>query len=214
MGLIGIVLFVLGVLLFMVSLARRRGLALALVVSAVGCALSLWGGHRPNPAIFLSEYGPALGWGTKGDNVTWQIVHSFDDLIDNDVAYVDPTGLRITFTQNIGWIVFHHFPMPPWFNRYSHLEFAVRRANLSNDVLRVRLYGDDHVPYPTEMGIVVDSQYENHANTAKPNWSIVRIPLDAFAFPDKAIIGIGIGKADGTDEGSFYLDSVHLVERK
>jgi hypothetical protein len=75
------------------------------------------------------------------------------------------------------------------------------------------LYADGKVMYPSEYGLLVSDHYNCNENHDPGTWTCIRIPLSDFELPGKGITGIAIGKTDGQDEGTFYLDNVQLIEK-
>jgi hypothetical protein len=170
----------------------------------------MWNGVRPTPSLFYERAG--LYWGLKTENIEWSI-HTADDQPQSRIAYEGDISLAITFHKQIGWLIFHHNPNSLPYNRYKAVEFYILRNDLKNDQLIMSLYGDGKVKYPSEDGLLVSDRYFCNDNPAPDTWTCISIPLSDFDHPGTGIIGIAIGKTNGQDDGTFYIDNVRLIEK-
>jgi hypothetical protein len=180
-----------------------------LVTMVGGMAVWLWHGFRPTPSVFRERFG--LFWGWKKHNVEASLYSAYP--LDQRIAYKGKVSLKIDFGKERGWVILHHFPMPPMAKRYEKLEFYVRRTDLSHDDLVVWLFGDGKKQYPSADGIVVGAEHVSAPSEPKAGWERVVMDIADFALPTRGIIGIGIGKAEGEDQGSLYLDEIRLLEK-
>jgi len=200
----------------MLFIFRRRAIRLGgrpwerpvyVAVMIGGMVIWLWNGLRPTPQIFEDRFG--LYWGAKTENLKWKSAYSYGR--DPAVAYRGHASLKVQFGAKRGWLIFHHFPMPPTQARYEAIEFAVRKHDLKQDLLLVCLYGERKKQYPGKRGITVTGKHFLPVTAQDGEWRRVRIPLDEFKCQDKHIIGIGIGKDDGKETGCFYVDCIRLI---
>jgi hypothetical protein len=196
------------------SIYRRRAWGerrFYIFLMVAGTLVWCWNGFRPTPNIFEDRVG--LYWGIKTENLVWRIVSQANDDSEKTV-FRGNSSLAVDFDQHRGWLIFYHFPNALFQQRYEALEFYVRKSDLQQDALLVSLYGDGKVPYPSSDGISITTTHSCLDQSQNEAWACVRVPLTEFKLPGKGIIGIGIGKSNGMDGGTFYLDSVHLIEKR
>ncbi len=180
-------------------------------VMITGMAVWVWSGLYPTPSIFEDRAG--LHWGIKTDNVKWNIVAQQHNK-DKKIAAQGDKCLAVEFNKNKGWIIFHHFPTAPPPDRYVALEFYIQKNNLQHDTPLICLYGDEKIQYPSKDGISISEKNSCQDKAQPEGWNCIRVPISEFKLLGKGIIGIGIGKDNGIDEGSFYIDNVQLIEKK
>lgn len=195
------------------SISRRgsvweKGFYLFCIIG--GNVVWLWNGFYPSPEIFDDRVG--LFWGIKTDNVTWTFIS--DTQSEEKLVFSGNNSMMVSFGEKRGWIIFHHTPLGPPTHRYEEIEFYIKRNDLKNNAVAMRLYGENKKPYPTEKGISINEGHIQICEGSRPNWERARVKIEEFKFPDGRILGIGIGKEDGVDKGSFYLDCIRLIEKK
>jgi hypothetical protein len=177
-------------------------------VMVAGMVVWLWNGLRPTPVIFEDRFG--VYWGWKAENMDAAPVTLVDP--GERAAYRGDTLLRVQFHREKGWLILHHFPMPPAINKYGELEFYIDKGDLRHDRLLLCLFGEGKKQYPSAEGITVKDEMMT-APEGNRKWRRIRMNIKDFQLQEGGIIGIGIGKADGEDSGMFYLDDIRLIPK-
>lgn len=176
-----------------------------------GGSLLVWFWSGLRPATLIADDRIGLYWGVKTDHADWTLFRSKDD--GDGRVYTGTSSVRVTFEEERGWVIFHHFPTAPPRNRYEAIEFYVNLGDLEHDSLLVSLIGDGKVYHPTKDGITVSDAHFCDGDNPDSTWRCVRIQITEFNLKKGGIIGIAIGKSAGEDVGSFYLDRVRLIEK-
>ncbi len=179
-------------------------------VIAVSMIAWMWNGLRPTPKLFEERAG--LYWGIKTENAKWKL-HTGGYRGQPAIASTGKTSMAVQFRKTQGWVIFHHFPTAPQLGRYEAVGFRLLRSDLKEDPLRLAIYSDGKVPHPSN-GLVIDEHYRNAEQSEGSAWESFRVPVSDFGHPGGGLIGVAFGKADGVDEGTFYLDDVHMVEKQ
>ena len=122
-----------------------------------------WNALRPPPSIFEERFG--LYWGWKADNMDAAVFSPVDR--SAKIAYRGTTSLIVSFGKEAGWLILHHFPMPPAADRYSELEFYIRKTDLKHDRLRVCLYGEGKQQCPRARASPLRTRCSSLPPTAK-----------------------------------------------
>lgn len=168
----------------------------------------LWNGIHPTPFLFSERAG--LYWGIKTENVDWMI-YTGSEPSQPRIAYEGEKSLAVNFHQQKGWLIFHHYPNPIPFKKYDAIEFHILGYDLKEYPLIMALYSDGKVKHPSEDGLVVSDHYFCEDHMVSNSWMCIRVPLTDFEHPGTGIIGIAIGKTDGEEIGTFYIDDVRLI---
>jgi hypothetical protein len=180
------------------------------VLITISIITFFWNALWPTPELFGERVG--LYWGVKSENAGWQ-PHTAGFRNQPSIAYSGQTSMAVRFQKSEGWVIFHHFPTAPPLNRYESLEFCISYNNLVHDPLLLSLYSDGKVPNPIG-GLLMNDKYRYDDRNKSNGWHCYRVPLSDFSHPGGGIIGVAFGKAAGSDEGTFFLDDVHLITKR
>lgn len=168
----------------------------------------LWNGIHPTPLLFAERAG--LYWGIKTENIEWTI-YTASDPSQSLFAYEGKTSLAVNFHQQKGWLIFHHYPNALPFDRYEAIEFHLLGNDLEEDRLIMALFSDGRVKHPSEDGLLLSDRHFCEDHNESTSWMCIRVPLSDFGHPGTGIIGVAIGKTDGQDRGTFFIDNLRLI---
>ena len=186
-------------------LSFERWLYVSVIVGLTG--VLTWNAIKPYPVLFDERVG--LFWGIVTQNAAWKIDTGAEQG-PPPVAHSGQTSMEIDFQKTGSWVIFQHVPMPQ-ISRYEALEFYVLQHDLKQDSLWAALYSDGEVLQPPN-ALKLDTSLQCPGYSSTDGWDCYRIPISSFPLPAGNVIGVAVGKGDGVEQGSFYLDDMRLIE--
>ncbi len=164
--------------------------------------VALWAAGSPASAQREDVYVDALGAGWQ--SWSWGGSYTF-----TNAAPVQAGAASIRSVQQAwGALSLHHASIPA--GAYAYLEFFIHGGAAGGQLLRVQL--EDDTTGGASAPVDVEDYLVGGVSVAAGAWTLVSIPLSAFALATPGFTRIDVADRSGTAQPAWYLDSMALMQ--